>query len=66
MKEQVIELHWADWLVVGIYGAICFGIAFWAMRQIKDAGGLLVGKRNMGKWMMAAAVLLAAPMPITL
>ena len=55
MNEQVIDLHWADWLVVGIYGAICFGIAFWAMRQIKDAGGLLVGKRNMGKWMMAAA-----------
>ena len=55
MNENVISLHWLDWLVVALYGGACFGIAFWAMRQIKDAGGLLVGKRNMGKWMMAAA-----------
>ena len=55
MGTNVIDLHWLDWVVVAIYGGVIFGIAFWAMRQIKDAGGLLVGKRNMGKWMMAAA-----------
>jgi len=54
-NETVINLHWLDWAVISIYGAICFGIAFWAMRQIKDTGGLLVGKRNMGKLMMMAA-----------
>lgn len=51
----VIELHWLDWLVVGLYGLATFGIAVWAMQKIHDTGGLLVGKRKLGKWMMMAA-----------
>ena len=63
-QAALIELHWLDWLVIATYGAVCFGIAFWAMRQIKDTGALLVGKRNMGKLMTWLPVSPAAPTPI--
>lgn len=53
--DALIALHWLDWMVVGLYGVVTFGIAFWAMRRIRDAGGLLVGSRRVGKWMTAAA-----------
>jgi Na+/proline symporter len=49
-----ITLHTGDWVVIGIYGAAMFAIAFWAMRKIKDCGGFLLGKRKMGKLMMMA------------
>ncbi len=52
---QLIELHPLDWLVIGIYAMITFAIAFWAMTKIHDTGGLLLGKRKMGKLMMMAA-----------
>ncbi len=51
----LVELHWLDWLVVGLYGLGTFGIAYWAMQKVHDTGGLLVGKRKLGKWMMMAA-----------
>lgn len=54
LAESVIELHWLDWLVIGLYGAAMFGIAIWAFRKINDCGGFLLGKRKMGKLMMMA------------
>jgi len=51
-NATLIEMHWADWLVVAAYGAAMFAVAFWALRRIKDCGGFLLGKRKMGKLMM--------------
>ena len=52
---SLVQLHWLDWVVVAIYGVITFGIAYWAMRLVKNTGGLLVGKCKAGKWMMMAS-----------
>ncbi|MFP4053023.1 MAG: sodium:solute symporter family transporter, partial [Phycisphaerae bacterium] len=54
LANSVIELHWADWAVIALYGVAMFGIAIWAFRKINDCGGFLLGKRKMGKLMMMA------------
>lgn len=51
----LIELAWLDWAIIGAYMVLMFGIAFWALRQIKDCGAYLVGSRKLGKLMMIAA-----------
>jgi len=51
-EQALIELTWPDWVVVGIYTVTMFGIAYWAMRKIRDAGGFLLGKRKVGLWML--------------
>ena len=51
-EQALIELTWPDWVVVGVYMVSMFGIAYWAMRKIKDAGGFLLGKRKVGLWML--------------
>lgn len=58
MNEEaaLIQLALGDWIVVGLYACIVFGIAIWAMRKIKDCGGFLLGKRKMGKLMLAATM----------
>ena len=53
-STQLIELHPADWAVIGLYIAALFVIAFRTMRNIRDCGGFLLGKRKMGKLMMMA------------
>lgn len=50
-----MALHVLDWFVVACYMAGVFSLAWWSMRRIKDTGGLLLGKRKLGGWMMAAA-----------
>jgi Na+/proline symporter len=50
-----ISLHPLDWLVIALYMTGIFAIAWYAMRRVKDTGGLLLGKRKLGGWMMAAA-----------
>ena len=52
---KLIQLHLLDWLVIAAYGVVTFGIAYWAMRNVKDVGSLLVGKRRAGKWMLIAS-----------
>lgn len=47
-----IRLEPLDWVVVGLYIASLFVIAFFAMRRIRDCGGFLLGKRKVGKWMI--------------
>ncbi|NEP85968.1 MAG: sodium:solute symporter family protein [Okeania sp. SIO2C2] len=54
-SQAVIELLWQDWVVVGIYAVVMFGIAIWAMGRIKDSGGFLLGKRKIGLWMLIAS-----------
>lgn len=51
-SQVIIEFQWQDWIVVGLYEIIVFGIAIWSMSQIKDSGGFLLGKRKMGLWML--------------
>ena len=48
-------LQLLDWVVIGLYTAFVFGIAFWALPKIKDCGSFLVGSRKMGKIMTIAA-----------
>ncbi len=54
LAQALIELATVDWVVIALYAAAMFGIAFWAMRKIHDCGGFLLGKRKMGKLMMMA------------
>ena len=44
--NQLVELTWPDWLVVGAYFVVVFAIAVWAMRRIKDCGGYLSHQRS--------------------
>ncbi len=53
-SQVVIELHWQDWVVIGLYGVVIFSIAIWAMGMIEDCGGFLLGKRKVGLWMLMA------------
>lgn len=55
---RVIELDWIDWAVVAAYGVTTFAIALWAMRHVKDSGGLLLAKRKAG-WLMQIAATFA-------
>jgi Na+/proline symporter len=50
-----VNLQLLDWIVIALYLAVVFALAWWSMRRIKDTGGLLLGKRKLGGWMMAAA-----------
>ncbi len=50
-----MTLEFWDWAVVAVYMAVVFAIAWWAMRKVRDTGGLLLGKRKMGGVLMVAA-----------
>ncbi len=55
IPPEIPQLALIDWLVVGVYMALVFAIAFWALPKIKDCGAYLVGSRKMGKIMTVAA-----------
>lgn len=55
LPGRLPQLGSLDLLVVAVYMAGVFGIAFWAWPRIKDCGSFLVGSRKMGKTMTAAA-----------
>jgi Na+/proline symporter len=42
-------------MVIFAYGLFMFGVAFWALRKIKDCGSYLVGSRKMGRLMLIAS-----------
>ena len=44
-----------DWVIIVVYMAAMIAVGLWAMRQIKDCGGYLLGKRKMGKLLMIAS-----------
>ncbi|MFM2090036.1 MAG: hypothetical protein RLZZ127_525 [Planctomycetota bacterium] len=48
-------LHGLDWAILAVYGVVCIVIGWWAMRQVRDAGGYLLARRKLGKVMSLAA-----------
>jgi Na+/proline symporter len=50
-----MHLVMLDWVIVAAYAVVLFGIGYWSLRRVRDAGGFLLGNRKLGTWMMISS-----------
>ena len=52
IPDNILGLHWLDWVVLGAYFLVILGVGIWSMKKVKDMSDFFMGGRRFGKVFM--------------